>query len=191
MLIVKMENPTDWWSHIAESMRGQTRRHRAEVSPSVSNALCRRPSRRPTVRAYCFRLCEGIPATAAIITPAAISASSRTMPGGTALGPRSVSASAAAGFPYLLRPDMSHTIAQPTRTKAAATISKEAISFVGGNAALHTHRAIPDARSVQDSRNGLPPRHRRPPGDDWSVIRSTSYAGKGPKVDPKRTVGSS
>jgi hypothetical protein len=80
MLIVKMENPTDWWSHIAESMRGQTRRHRAEVSPSVSNALCRRPSRRPTVRAYCFRLCEGIPATAAIITPAAISASSRTMP---------------------------------------------------------------------------------------------------------------
>ena len=42
---------------------------------------------------------------------------------------------------YLPLRDVSHSIAQPTRAKAAATISREARSFTGGNARLYARSA--------------------------------------------------
>jgi hypothetical protein len=49
----------------------------------------------PAPRAYCFRLREDVPAMAAIMTLAAISASSRTMPGGIPTSTRAIRPSTA------------------------------------------------------------------------------------------------
>jgi hypothetical protein len=72
-----------------DKRRRQIRRHPAEASPAFSGASISEAS----VGAYCFRLREGIAATAVIMTLAAIIASSRTMSGGIPMLSRAIRAS--------------------------------------------------------------------------------------------------
>ena len=97
--------------------RRQSQRRRAEVSPAVSDAR----RQRPTFRAYCFRLREGIRPTAAIMTLAAISASSRTTPGGIPMASRAISASSKAVAVAASMPRTRSTVVIARRRKGIFT----------------------------------------------------------------------